>query len=267
MKVAVCQSPVTAEISANGRAIRKLIGEAADRGARLAVFCESALSGFAKEHVLSWSSFDWGSLDREMASIAALCRERGVFAAVGTAQRIDGDHPPHNSLLIISDRGERIACYDKRFLSNSELRGWYTPGDGSVTFSVDGYLFGCAICIETQFPELFIDYERLGVDAVLFPSMSLPPFFLTSTLAHAGHNCIWIAAATCTNAAEQGPSGIAGPDGKWMAQCAPAGQLAIAEIDRADPAFDIALNRARPWRAAARQGDIYRAAAMIGEKA
>ena len=38
------------------------------------------------------------------------------------------------------------------------------------------------------------------------------------------------------------------------------GGLAIAEIDRDDPALDGALNRARPWRAAARQGDIYRAA-------
>jgi len=267
MKIAVCQSPVTADIAGNGLAIRKLIGEAADKGARLAVFCETALSGFAKDHVLSWSSFDWCALDREMESTAALCRERGIFAAVGAVHRGAADRPPHNSLHVFSDEGGELLRYDKRFLSNSELQGWYTPGDGPVTFSVDGYLFGCAICIETQFPELFIDYEGLGVDAVLFASMSLPPFFQTSTLAHAGHNCVWIAAATCAEAAGEGPSGIAGPDGTWVAQCAPGGRLAVAEIDRSDPAFDIALNRARPWRAAARKGDIYRTAMMTGGKA
>lgn len=263
MKLAVCQSSVTADIAANGASIRALLGKAADQGARLAVFCETALCGFVKQHIKTpqdWARYDWALLDRECAAIGALCRERGIFAAIGTAHRFDAGRPPCNSLLAIGDDGETVARYDKRLLSHSELQGWYTPGEGAVAFEVDGYRFGCAICIETQFPELFLDYERMGVDAILFPSMSMPAFFQTSTLAHAGHNCVWIAAATCAEASGQGTGGLAGPNGKWLARCGEGETLAIADIDRSDPKLDIALNKARPWRAEARRGDIYRAA-------
>lgn len=263
MKIAVCQSSVTGDIAANGASIRALLGEAADHGARLAVFCETALSGFVKDHISTpddWSRYDWPLLERECAAIGALCRERGIVAAFGTAHRFDADRPPHNSLLVIGDDGAIVARYDKRFLSHSELQGWYTPGEGMATFEVDGYQFGAAICIETQFPELFGDHERMGVDAILFPSMSMPAFFQTSTLAHAGHNCLWIAAATCAEASGQGTGGLAGPNGKWLARCGEGETLAIAEIARSDPKLDVALTRARPWRAAARRGDIYRAA-------
>jgi predicted amidohydrolase len=51
---------------------------------------------------------------------------------------------------------------------------------------------------------------------------------------------------------------IAGPDGAWVAQCASGESIALAEIERDDPAFNIVLKKARPWRQAARQGDIYR---------
>ena len=34
---------------------------------------------------------------------------------------------------------------------------------------------------------------------------------------------------------------------------------ATAVLDRDDPAYDIPLKKARPWRAQARQGEIYRA--------
>jgi hypothetical protein len=34
----------------------------------------------------------------------------------------------------------------------------------------------------------------------------------------------------------------------------------VADLDRADPKLDVALNKARPWRRVAREGRIYRAA-------
>jgi hypothetical protein len=65
---------------------------------------------------------------------------------------------------------DRLIVVDKRFLSNTELGGWYTPGTTPTVFGIEGYRFGCAICIEVQFAEFFAEYERLGVDAVLFAS-------------------------------------------------------------------------------------------------
>jgi hypothetical protein len=46
----------------------------------------------------------------------------------------------------------------------------YTPGATPITFEVDGVRFGCSLGIEVHLPEIFIEYERLDVDCVLFSS-------------------------------------------------------------------------------------------------
>ena len=46
----------------------------------------------------------------------------------------------------------------------------YSPGSDPITFVVDGYRFGCALGMESHFPEVFSEYERLDVDCVLFSS-------------------------------------------------------------------------------------------------
>jgi predicted amidohydrolase len=48
LSVAVAQSLVTTDIAANGAHIRTLIERAAGRGAKLVLFAEGALSGYAK---------------------------------------------------------------------------------------------------------------------------------------------------------------------------------------------------------------------------
>lgn len=263
MKIAAAQTIVSSDIHANGIAIRTAIVEAAEEGTRLVNFCEGALSGYAKSQIVHpdrWADFDWATQEAELRAIAELCGQLGVFATVGGAHRLSEDHPPHNSLYVLSDRGDLLTRYDKRFLSNSELDRWYTPGAEPTTFQVDGYCFGCAICIESQFPEVFSEYEGLNVDAVLFASYGIPEYFQVALRAHAGLNCIWISAATPVQKAEKGPAGIIGPDGKWAARrpSTPEPGLATAVLDRNDPIYDIPLRKARPWRAKARQGDIYR---------
>lgn len=262
MKIAAAQSIVSSNITANGIAIRAMISAAVVDGLRLVNFCEGALSGYAKMEVLKqqdWQSFDWAIQEAELRTIADLCGQLRIFAVVGGAHRLAGGYPPHNSLYVFSDTGALLTRYDKRFLSNSEIDGWYTPGTEPVTFEVDGFRFGCAICIESQFSEVFSEYERLGVDGVLFSSYGLPTRFQIALRAHAGLNCLWISTATPAQRAAQGPAGILGPDGKWIAQCQPSLEpgLAVTVLNRDDPAYDIPLRKARPWRARARQGDIY----------
>jgi predicted amidohydrolase len=263
MKLAMAQTVVSTDILANGAAIRAMIASAAAQGVRLIGFCEGALSGYSKFQIGSpaeWEDFGWAAQEAELRSIAALCGELRIFAVVGGAHRLPNGRPPHNSLYIFSDSGSLLTRYDKRFLSNSELGGWYTPGAMPIIVEVDGFRLGCAICIESQFPEVFSDYERMGVDGVIFSSYGLPSYFQIALRAHAGLNCIWIGAATPAQKAGKGPAGIIGPDGEWMAQCAqtPEPGLVVAALDRNDAAYDIALQKARPWRAKARQGDIYR---------
>lgn len=260
--MAAAQTFVSANITKNGEAIRNIIREASTAGAKLVNFCEGALSGYAKSQILApenWQQFDWQKQEDELKAIATTCAEQKVFAAVGAAHRIDDRTPPHNSLYVFSDSGELLTRYDKRLISHSELRGWYTPGTVAIVFEVEGLKFGCAICIESQFPEVFIEYEKLGVDAVLFSSYGLPEYFQIALRSHAGLNCVWISSATPAQEASKGPAHVIGPDGSWIDRCTETHEnsFALANLDRDDPDFHVPIKLARPWRAKARQGDIY----------
>jgi predicted amidohydrolase len=263
VKIATAQTLISPDIAANGAEIRSAIAMAAVAGGAVVHFCEGALSGYAKAQIKTpggWADFDWAAQQTELRAIAELCGRCHIFAVVGGAHRLSEANPPHNSLYVFSDTGALVTRYDKRYLSNSELGGWYTPGSEPITFEVDGMRFGCAICIEAQFPEIFGTYERLGVDAVLFSSYGIPSFFQIALRAHAGLNCFWIGAATPAQKAPMGPAGIIGPDGEWTARCSelPESEVTVATLDRHDPRYDIPLKKARPWRAKARHGEIYR---------
>ena len=99
----------------------------------------------------------------------------------------------------------------------------------------------------------------MGVDGVIFASYGIPEHFQIALRAHAGLNCLWIGTATPAQKAPKGPAGIIGPDGRWIAECSSmsAPGVIMATLDRCDPLYDVTLQKARPWRAKARQGDIY----------
>ena len=262
IKIAAAQTFVTPDITENGHAIRRMLRVASKENVRLVVFCEGALSGYSKAQITSpedWRRFDWPLLEAEIDLIGHLCRDLGVYAVFGAAHPVSENKHPHNSLYVVSDRGEIAGRYDKRFLSNSEVGSWYTPGSDPLTVNIDGYRFGFAICIEAAFPEVFSAYERLNVDAVLFASYGITPQFRLALQASAYTNCLWIAAATPAQTAHKGPAFVCGPEGDPVAEAASGREeaLAIALLSKEDPAYEIALNKARPWRRKARHGAIY----------
>lgn len=260
LPVAAAQSRIAADVRENGRHVRNLMGQAAAAGARLVQFPEGALSGYAKAQVTAWDAVEWAALDEEVAATAEAAGRLGVWAVVGCNHRLTPPLRPHNGLLVISDGGRVVARYGKRLCSHTELASWYTPGVDPVTFEVDGIRFGCALCIEVCFPELFAEYERLGVHCVLLSSYSEDPVHGLMARAHAATNCYWVGLSTPAQCSRGLPGAIFGPDGSVVAGCVPGRQnLAIGAIDLHAPQFQVALRLARPWRARARSGEIYAA--------
>lgn len=258
--IAVAQSVVTADIAANGRHIRDLITRAAAAGARLVLFTEGAMSGYVKSTIRDWADVDWALLRAELDETAALCGRLGIWAVIGSAHSLSPPNRPHNSLYVISDQGQLAGRYDKRYLSHTEITDWFSPGFEPLTFDVDGFRFGLALCIEVCFPELFAEYEALGVDCVLLASYGLEAERRVQAQAHAATNCFWLATSVPAEHGARGPSGLVGPDGSLLAsaQADAMADLAVYTLDRAAPEFDIALTKARPWRRLAREGQIYR---------
>jgi hypothetical protein len=52
-------------------------------------------------------------------------------------------------------------------------------------------------------------------------------------------------------------AGLIGPHGEVLADAGDEPGLVVATLDREEPALHVALDRARPWRATAREGEIY----------
>lgn len=259
LRIAIAQSRIDRDVRANGRKIRGLVRRAAAGGARLVQFPEGAASGYAKSELTSWDEVDWPALREELEETAALAGTLGLWVVLGSAHPLTAPHRPHNSLYVISDTGTLAGRYDKRRCSHTEITGWYSPGAALLTFAVDGFTFGCAICIETVFPELFAEYEALGVDAVLVSAYAPHPAFSTLARGHAAATCLWIGLANAAQCSRELPSSLTGPDGAVLAEGGRDGEpgLVFGTLDRGDPAFAIALDKARPWRRTARLGEIY----------
>lgn len=259
IRIAVAQSAVSADVGANATEIRRLMVAAAAAGARLVQFPEGALSGYVKAQIASWDSVDWDVLRRALETVMGEAARLKLWVVLGSNHRLTPPNRPHNSLHVIGPDGRLVTRYDKRFCSHTEISDWYSPGIEPVVFDVDGFRFGCALCIEIQFPELFQEYAALGADAVLFSSYSRDPIFAVQAQAFAATSNLWVAMAVPAKCSDAAPSGVYAPNGDIMRRAAAgAADLICVTLDRRDPALAVALNKARPWRAVARDGAIYR---------
>ncbi|WP_337267680.1 carbon-nitrogen hydrolase family protein [Oryzifoliimicrobium ureilyticus] len=270
VRLAVAQTPYACdprnrqEIGATGQAIRAAMRAASAAGARILHLPEGAIC-FPNKRIMSregpkiiaeadWTRADWDALTRELAAIQHLAGELRLWTMIGSAHRLSAPRRPHSSLYVISDRGELATRYDERLLSDTKISFMYTPGFAPVTFMVDDVSFGCALGMELHYPEIFLEYERLNVDCVLFSTTGHAPDFETplaaEALGHAACNGFWVSLSAHAPQSLACPAGIAGPNGRWAAQCSADGlpSLGIADIAPNE------THPARPWRRKARSG-------------
>ncbi|MFF8917868.1 carbon-nitrogen hydrolase family protein [Streptomyces sp. NPDC015032] len=284
LRLAVAQSTVPEDptdrgaLRAAGQEIRALMAEAAGSGAQLVQFPEGAIV-YPSKHVMAtgadgelvpadWRRAAWDVMREEAESIAALAGELRLWTAFGSLHPLTPPNRPHNSLFIVSDRGELVARYDKRFLSHTEVSYLYTPGREPLVVEVGGFRIGCALCVEANFPPLFDEYERLGVDCILLSVMVDDAPRARVAQAYGTLYCYWVGYAVPAQFSATVPSGIVAPGGRWLAQCPADGQPALAvadiDLDSADPDIDVALRYARPWRRRAQDG-LYKDRLVAGD--
>ncbi|CDZ42107.1 carbon-nitrogen hydrolase family protein [Neorhizobium galegae] len=248
------------ELRASGEEMRRLMREAQKASVKVIHFPEGATCSPNKRIMSStgrdpvgpsdWSRFEWAVLREELDATRALARELGLFAVIGSVHQLTEPHRPHNSLYVVSDRGELVTRYDERLLSNTKISFMYTPGSMPVTFEVDGVRFGCSLGMETHFPEIFREYEQLDVDCVLFSTTGATPAFAAEALGHAASNRYWVSFSVLAYPGFMPPSGIAAPSGEWVAQCRADATPSLAIVDVDHNPGEIA----RPWRRRARAG-------------
>jgi predicted amidohydrolase len=273
LRLAVAQTTVPDDpadagaLRESGAQIRSLMRDAHASGATLAQFPEGAVVYPGKRVVSSagpavlaeadWTRADWDVLRTEAEAIAGLAAQLGLWTVFGSLHPLTPPRRPHNSLYVIAPDGAVVTRYDKRFLSSTEVSWMYTPGTDPVVFEAGGLRFGCALCIEVHFPEIFAEYERLDTDCVLVSVMVDDAVRPVIAQAFAALHSYWVGYSTPAQYSRSAPAGIVAPGGRWIARCPANGQPAItvADLDPGrDPDIAGAVRFARPWRRAARRG-------------
>lgn len=261
-RIAVGQLPITGDVQANSVKVKSAMREAAEGKARLIQFPEGTLTGYAKHPIMDWAEVDWPLVRKELESIMALAAELKLWVVLGSAHELTPPHWPHNSLYIISDEGTLVNRYDKRIISHTEVTRFYTAGSESVIFDIDGYRFGCMICVEINFPTLFMEYGDLGIDCLLLSAYPEAEVFHLKVRAHAAVHCYWISLSTPVETSHFISSGLIGPDGEVVSAIKQKEGIVFAELDCEAPQFDISLNKARPWRASVATNPDYNTRAL-----
>lgn len=264
LRVAVAQTTAyddptdAAALRAAGAEIREVMRQARDAGAGLLHLTEGAMC-FPDKYVMSsaeqvgpadWTRFEWDVLADELTQIERLAGRLRLWTVLGSVHRLAELARPHNSLYVVSDTGRVITRYDERTLSETKRTYMYTPGTDPVVFEVGGVRFGCALGMDSHFTELFGEYDRLDVDAVLISSAGGVPYSTVigaEALGNAATHGYWTSLAVPAQHSPVVPSGIVTPSGDWAERCPADGSVAIAVAEVEPPD-----RTTRSWRRATR---------------
>lgn len=242
LRVASVQMEVSNQISANLERILRGIDEAAQAGARVVLFPETALSGFDKQTI---AELDWTALDGAMAKISEAARSNQIYVLYGTATR-SGVEKPFNSAIVVGPDGNEVFRYHK-----SVPERWFEPGDRLALFEIDGIPCTLIICHDNRYPELvripvlagaqicfYLSYEINGLASALGKMEN----YRSQLIARAAENGIYVLQSNGiggvpgseSDALVLGYSRFVGPDGSVIAE-AP-GLMDAMLVEDIDPA-------------------------------
>lgn len=173
LRIALTQSPSTADVEANLAGLLSLFREAAAGGSDLVVFPENALFAGTQSE-MHHQAFHWdGPQLSALRSAAAQLRVPLIMGGV----KLRSNDQVFNRALVIDARGELVGWYDKIHAFAATVagvthdgRGFEQPGERPVVLDVSGVRLGLSVCFDLRFPELYRSLALAGADVLLVPS-------------------------------------------------------------------------------------------------
>ncbi|KAA1176352.1 carbon-nitrogen hydrolase family protein [Marinobacter salinexigens] len=253
-RVAAIQMVSGSDLDANLDEARRLLNQAADDGARVAVLPEN-FAVLATAQMLECGNIEAGSAPVIREFLADQARELGIWIVGGSlpiASRPDGTAAGHRvraACLVFDDLGTEVARYDKIHLFDAmveDAHGQYResdtfePGNQVVTVDTPAGKLGMAICYDLRFPELFRALREQGAEWVCLPSaftwQTGDAHWHPLIRARAIENQLWMVAAgqggqNSERRRTYGHSLICDPWGKVVAEWAEGPGVVTAELD------------------------------------
>ncbi|HSB18561.1 MAG TPA: carbon-nitrogen hydrolase family protein, partial [Anaeromyxobacteraceae bacterium] len=154
----------------------RLVGEAADRGARLVGLPENfAFMGRDEDRIANAETVEGPTV----SALREVARARGIFVLAGSiAERVDAPGKTANTSVLLSDQGEVLAAYRKIHLFDVNIPDGarYTesetvlPGDRAVVAESALGRIGLTVCYDLRFPELYRQLAAQGAELVTIPA-------------------------------------------------------------------------------------------------
>jgi predicted amidohydrolase len=150
---------------------------AAAGGARFILSPEYALMMDGSGRTMRERAFDAHG-EPALSALAALSRELGVWHLVGSLTLMSDDGRMLNRSLLISDRGEVTAAYDKIHMFDATLPSGtviressaYRPGERAVLAATPWGALGMTVCYDLRFPHLYRALAQRGAVMLAVPS-------------------------------------------------------------------------------------------------
>jgi predicted amidohydrolase len=156
------------DVAANRHTILGKLAEAHRQSARLAVFPECALTGYAFDSLAEAMPFAEPIPGPSTTALAEACAGLNIWAVVGMLER-DGERV-FNASLLIGPSG-LLAKYRKIHLPFLGVDRFTTPGDQPfAVHDIGGLKIGMSICYDGSFPETTRILMLQGADLVVLPT-------------------------------------------------------------------------------------------------
>jgi deaminated glutathione amidase len=183
-RVAAVQMVSGHDIDQNFAEAERLLGQAADMGAKIAVLPENfAVLSMGKmlEYGLREASSD-APIQTFLSEQAARLGLWIVGGSLPIAARPDGSSVPDHvraCCMVFDDQGKQVARYDKIHLFDAmveDAQGQYResdtfePGEDIVVLDTPAGRLGLAVCYDLRFPELFRKLREQGAEWIALPS-------------------------------------------------------------------------------------------------
>lgn len=181
MSLAVIQMVSQDDVLANLGAARRLLQQAAESGARLAVLPEN-FAAMGRRDLAALGRAEAEGHGPILPWLRQSARDLGLWIVAGTLPLPPDGQPEakaHACSLVIDTQGERVARYDKLHLFDvdvADARGRYRESDdyafGGRVVVVDTPVgrLGLSVCYDLRFPELYSRLREAGAELISAPA-------------------------------------------------------------------------------------------------
>ena len=247
VRIACLQTNSGNDFAANLATLIAMAREAAAGGARFIFSPEYVLMMDGSGRTMRENALDADG-EPALSALTALSRELGAWHLVGSLTLKTDDGRMFNRSLLISDRGEVVAAYDKIHMFDATLPSGtviressaYQPGERAVVARTPWGGLGMTVCYDLRFPHLYRALAQRGAVMLAVPSSfqreTGKAHWHTLLKARAIENaCFVIAAAMCGDHPGKrmtyGHSLVVDPWGEVIAEGGEAPGLIYADLD------------------------------------